>query len=72
MRKHKYLVSYVAQRSYGGNLIYGEITITTNKKIKTTDMTETKVVIAKTSQIEIDIASIIITSIFYFGKEVVK
>ena len=71
MRKHKYLVSYCANK-LDGNLICGEITLSAKKKLKSTDIDDTRVIIANTSTIDIDVRTIIIMSIFYFGKEVVK
>ena len=71
MRKHKYLVSYCG-KMLDGNLLYGEITLSAKKKLKSTDIDDTRVIIANTSTIDIDVRTIIIMSIFYFGKEVVK
>ena len=71
MRKHKYLVSYCAKK-IDGNLIYGEITLSAKKKLKSTDIDDTRVIIANTSTIDIDVRTIIIMSMFYFGKEVAK
>ena len=71
MRKHKYLVSYCG-KMLDGNLLYGEITLSAKKKLKSTDIGDTRVIIANTSTIDIDVRTIIIMSIFYFGKEVAK
>lgn len=70
MKKHAYLVSYSA-RGENKELFYGNMTFTSNKKVKKENTQNIRDEIVRTNQGEpLQPESVIIMSIFYFGKEV--
>ena len=72
MKKHAYLVSYSA-RGENQELFYGNMTFVSNKKVKRENMQSVRDEIIRTNTGEpLKPLSIIIISLFYFGKEVVE
>lgn len=69
MKKHKYLVSYQGIKT-NGQEIFGDIVIETSNKITSYDMDDIRVEIVKICKDDdVIVNKIVITSIFYFGKE---
>ena len=68
MKQHSYLVSYSAKRE-DSVIIHGEIHLKLNQKMAYEDLDQVRVEIIRTIDENILVRSVVISSIFYFGKE---